>query len=249
MHRPLACLLVLALAAPPALSADEQPAQPPTTQQQFPPAKFTTITQGTVPDLRGRWLVVGYLTVQGQASGVPISIGWEVTTVDGKPHLEVRWGGLPPAIKASYDAAVAKQAKWEPTAEQLAELGATWSTLPFDRPPVDTVETTLSGRDAPGDLVKTEPTLADAQFVVTHVVNFTPGPQRPTKDVMLFGATETLPDGYAGQYAGVTIANAPFPIPIAFKGTFRAYRVAAPESGLLERLLGVFKGCGRTTTG
>lgn len=242
MRRPLVWLLflVLALASRHALTADEP-------QEPFPPPRFTTTTQGTVPDLSGRWLVVGYLVVQGSpGGGVPISIAWEVTTVDGKPHVEVRWGGLPPAIKASYDEAVAKQAPWEPSPQQLEELRDSWDTLTFDRPPVSTVETTLSGKDAPSDLVKTEPTMQDTLFVVSHVITFTPGPQRPTKDVMLFGATEALPDGYRGKYAGVTIANAPFPIPVAFKGTFRAHRLGpVQQPGLLARLLSIFKGCGR----
>jgi hypothetical protein len=81
------------------------------------------------------------------------------------------------------------------------------------------------------------------------VINYTPG-QRVTKDVMLFGAKEPAGDGYRGSYAGVTLANAPFPVPIAFKGTFRMYRLGpVPQPSWWARLVDIFKGCGRTKSG
>jgi len=47
----------------------------------------------------------------------------------------------------------------------------------------------------------------------------------------------------------VSVANAPFPIPISFMGTFRLYRLGPPpQPSLWERVLGMFKGCGRTAS-
>jgi hypothetical protein len=240
MRRPLAWLLLSVVAVAPRLAmlADE-PQQPPLPQ-------FTTKVQGAVPDLAGRWFVVAYVSVGGQGDAVPFSLAWEVTSADGKPNLAVRWGGLPSAIQESYTAAASQRTPWEPTEQQLRELRDSWDTLTFERPPVDSVETTISGPDDPGPLAKAEPTMKDALFVVEKTITFTPRAQSPTKDVMVFGAREALADGYRGDYAGVTIANAPFPVHVPFKGTFRAYRLGpAPQPSLWQRLLGIFKGCGR----
>ena len=239
--RPLAWLVASLLALHPrlAVSADQPPEPPPT--------QFTTTAQGTVPDLAGRWLVVGYVGLQNDPGGVPISLAWEITQSGGTPNVVARYGGLPPDMKAAYDAAAAQRTPWEPTEQQLHALRDGWDTLQPDRPPVASIETTISGPDAPGDLVKTEPTMQDALFAIAMVINFAPGPDRPTKDVMVFGAKEKTDDGYRGTYAGVTLANAPFPIPIAFKGTFRMYRLGpALQASWWRRVLAMFKGCGRT---
>jgi hypothetical protein len=235
--RSLACLLLpLAVAG----AADTPPEAP-------APPQFSTTTRGTVPDLRGRWLVVAQVGLKGnQGASVPITLGWDVTTKDGKPQLEVRYGGLTPDMKAAYDAAVAQRTAWEPTAEQLQDLRDRWDALEPEHPPVASIETTITGRDDPEGFMKTQPEMKDALFAVSIVVNFAPGPERPTKDVMVFGVTDTLPDGYKGTYASVTLANAPFPIPIAFAGTFRMYRLTTPPpASWWERILGMFAGCGR----
>ena len=222
-----------------AVPADQPPEQP--------PPVFTTKVQGTVPDLTGRWLVVGYVGLPNDPAGVPISLAWEITQSGGTPHLVARYGALPADMKAEYEGAAAQRKPWEPTEQQLHQLRDAWDTLQPDTPPVASIETTISGPDAPGDLAKTEPTMNDSLFVIAMVIVFTPGPDRPTKDVMVFGAKEKTDDGYRGTYAGVTLASAPFPIPITFKGTFRMYRVGPPPQASWWRgVLDMFKGCGRT---
>lgn len=240
---PWLLLLAFVLCTPPAAPAD-QPQEQPTTQ-------YTTTVQGTVPDLTGRWLVVGYVGLQGkEGESVPISLGWNITQADGKLNVVPRFGGLPPGAKAAYDAAVSQQAPWEPTEEQLHQVRDGWETVAPDRPPIASIETTISGPDALGDLVKTDPTMAGALFAITMVTNYAPGPDRPAKDVMRFVAKEPVGDGYRGSYAGVTVANEPHMAPIAFKGTFRMYRLGpAPQPSWWARVLDIFKGCGRTKSG
>src|SRR5262245_49780032 len=94
---------------------------PQTTLPQVEPAAKTpqlnTTVEGTVPDLTGRWLVVANVSLQGQQPQeqqptAPIVYRWEVTMLDGKPQLAFRWGGLPPALKASVDAATIKHEHW-----------------------------------------------------------------------------------------------------------------------------------------
>jgi hypothetical protein len=243
MH-PLACLLLSLVVAATRLAtaADEPQAAPPTT--------FTTTVLGTVPDLTGRWLLVANVTPKGQQQGaIPITLGWDVTQRDGKPDLVVRWGGLPPGLKASYDAAVEQRAAWEPSEEQLREMRDSWETVASDHPPVGTFETTITGADAFTEELKSDEMTKNAKFVVQTVTNFTPGPDRPTRDAMVFGVTEPVGDGYRGNCAIVSVANAPFPIPISFMGTFRLYRLGPPpQPSLWKRVLGMFKGCGRTAS-
>src|SRR5262249_8459255 len=114
-------------------------------------------------------------------------------------------------------------------------------------PPVESFETTITGADAFTEEFKSEETTKNAKFVVQTVTNFTPGPDRPTKDTMVFAVTEPVGDGYRGNCQIVSLANAPFPIPISSGGTVGWTRLPAPpQPSLLERVLGMFKGCGRT---
>lgn len=245
--RRLACLTLLpvvAVCVQIARSADD------TTTTTAPAAaaatQFTTKVQGTVPDLTGRWLAVGNVTIPNSTDNAPVAQGWDITTVDGKPHLVLRWGGQPQAMKESYDAAGSQKMVWQPTPEMLQAMRDGWDTLAQDYPPVATVETTISGPDDPSEIAKADANMKDALFVVTQTVTFAPGPNRPTKDVMVYGAKERAGDGYKGNFAIVTIAAAPFPIPISFNGSFQLYRLGdAPKPSLWQRILGMFAGCGR----
>lgn len=240
MRIPLFRVLLALLALGPrlAMPADEPP--------KSPSQRFTTSVQGTVPDLTGRWFVVANVGLPNSPGTIPITLLWEVTSVDGKPHLTQRWGGLPPAVKESIDAAASRQVRWEPSAQQLQEIRDGWATAKPDMPPVASVETILMGPDALTEPLKADARLKDSQFVVQLTVNMVPGTPGVTKDVMHFGVKERLPDGYAGDYAGTSIAAAPFPVAVGFTGTFRIYRLgAAPGSGLWRRVLDMFAGCGR----
>ena len=64
----------------------------------------------------------------------------------------------------------------------------------------------------------------------------------------VYSALGVKDGGYVGNFSTATIAAAPLPIPIAFSGTFQAYRLrAAPARarGFLARLADLFAGCGR----
>jgi hypothetical protein len=238
---PRLLLALLTLCPRLAMPADEPQQQPP---------QFTTSVQGSVPDLTGRWFAVANVTLAQGGSNVPISLSWEVTAANGKPNLTVRWGGLPPSMKAAIDAAASQNARWEPSAQQLQELRDGWATLAPDHPPVASVEATLIGADALTDVLKADEKMKDSLFVVQLTTNMVPGTPGVTKDVMFFGARDRLADGYGGNYVGTSIAAALVPIPIAFTGTFHLYRLGPPPPppparGLLERALDFFSGCGR----
>jgi hypothetical protein len=239
MRRWLAYLLVLVMLAPwtlPLLAADQPGEAPP---------EFGTTVQGAVPDLVGRWLVVGQLSLPNGGTAAFTHL-WEVTNAGGKANLEERFVTLPKPLADALQQANARNRAWEPSGDDLQILSDSWPTLPPERRSVASVETTISGKDALTDVMKGEEKIKDARFVVQMSISFNPGPQHPMKDVMLFGATEQVPDGYRGNYESVTVAAAPFPIPIQFGGTFHMHRLeAGSPRGLLQRVLDVFSGCGR----
>jgi hypothetical protein len=248
MPRPITLLLMTLAFCPRLALAEDKP-------EDLPPPQFTTEVKGTVPDLTGRWLVVANVSPSQQAGQggpgrtVPLALIWEVTAPDGKPNLVMRWGGLPPSLKESLDAATERHEVWEPSLAQLQELRDAWATLTFDKPPVAAVATTISHPDTLDDAIKNDPRVKDALFVVQTVADYHPGGQRPLKDVMILGARERMADGYSGSYTYATVAAAPFPITISHTGTGRMYQLeSVPQRGLLERVLGVFRGCGRRSS-
>jgi hypothetical protein len=232
MHRALAWSLVVVL-----LCAFSAPAQP----------RFTTRVVGTVPDLVGRWLVVTQVrSGRSEGGGNGAAQLWDVEAPDGTPQLTVRDVRLPPALQADLDAANQARRDWEPSAGQLAELRDAWATLPaYDRG-VAEIETVITGKDAFGAVIKSDARMRESDFVIQIVAAFTPGPNRPIKDVLLFGATGPTPFGYSGNFASASIAAGAVPIPIALQGVFRLYRLeSAPAPGVLARIADVFAGCGR----
>jgi hypothetical protein len=213
-------------------------------------SQYSTQVQGTVPDLTGRWLVVAQVTTGAGAPAGGLASFWSVTAAGGKPQLELRWTKLPPPLEEALQAANKAGRSWEPSVDQLLQLRDAWDTLPPEDRGATTVETTLTGKDAFTDVVKADERLRDAEFLVQSVVSYAPAPARPIKDVLLYGVTGPEQFGYRGNYASVTIAAAPVPIPIALKGTFRIYRLESVQPpGLLRRILDIFGGCGRTRGG
>src|SRR4029077_4607328 len=62
-----------------------------------PPPPQETKVLGTLPDLTGRWLGIGWITLtDGRAVSVPTF--WSITREDGKPVMTHRFVTLPPAM-------------------------------------------------------------------------------------------------------------------------------------------------------
>lgn len=209
--------------------------------------RFSTRIEGTVPDLTGRWLVVTQVrTSQAPSGGNGSAQLWEIENAGGGPQLVVRDARLPPALQTALDAANEARRDWEPDARQLSELRDGWATLPgYDRG-VASVDTVITGRDAFTDMIKSDDQMKGSDFVIQIVADFTAGPNRPIKEVLLFGVTGRTSFGYSANSASATIAPGPVPIPIVLKGVARLYRLeSVPARGLLRGIADAFKGCGR----
>ena len=137
---------------------------------------------------------------------------------------------------------------WHPTPEQLDAVGRGWDEIAADASAIASTETTISGADAAPTVLKDDPKLSGALFTVQSTVTFQPGGGRPVRNATVLAIKETTPNGYRGDYLNTMVAAAPFPIPIAFSGTFTLNRLPGPpQPGLLRRLLDAFAGCGRRT--
>ncbi|HEV7733811.1 MAG TPA: hypothetical protein VGR62_16700 [Candidatus Binatia bacterium] len=239
--RRLQLLVLVALCLTPALAllADETASPPPAPTQ-------STVIEGTVPDLAGHWLVVADLVLP-QDSHLNVAHFWDVTIVDGKPSIESRQVGLPPEVRASLEAANQARVTWKITPEQLAAVSAAWTTLPPEDRGMSKIEHKIIGKDAFDEMIKNEEFMKDSLWVVQQSGDFRPNEGRPVRDALLWGGVAPTEDGYTGAHMSVAVAAAPFPIPIAFKGSFRMYRLdPSAQRGFLARMMDVFAGCGRT---
>jgi hypothetical protein len=234
----------LAQTAPAPAPAPAAPAAAPDAPKasKVPPQK--TIVHGTAPDLAGRWLILFDLVLGEQRRTVAQII--EIGTKDGKPDIVESFVNLPAALAAEVDEKGSAGEYWQPNAAQLATIDAEWANLADSDRGITHVDNELWGKDAFDDTIKKEPDVKDALWVLRQTYQFVPGGQRPAKHVNVFGALAADGSGWKGNAVGASLALAPFPVPITYKGTFRMLRVGAePQpAGWLARLLAMFKGCG-----
>jgi hypothetical protein len=233
-----------------AADAQAPPAAPPTTAAPAAPppeapaeVEEATKVEGEFPEtLAGRWLFVGVIKPQGP---VPLTRLLEIRP--GAEHLQVHlnFGELPPEMNQRVQAVGAGNT-WVPTPDDLAEIARRWDEL---KPP-----SYLQHGKIEHELLRPDayPSAFNEQFkgtdftIVTRESFVGKNPVKSTFTV--YGVREQTPDGLAGNFASISVAAAPFPIPIAVQGDFKAYRLAeAPPPGFLEWLLDWFRGCGRST--
>ena len=240
LARAAALLLPLIVAAPLRAQTGAAPAGGPALEE-------TTRIEGTVPDLTGRWLAVAEIALpDGGGKAIPAPQLWEVRAEGGKTTLSPRDGRLPQPLSAAIAAANAEHRGWEPSIADLQRLRDEWQRLEPEGRELAAVETVVIGRDAFSQQTKTDEKMRDARFVIQQALSYRPGVGRPIRDAMVFGVMEPTPLGYAGNYASVTLAAAPFPVPISLTGTFRMYRLETlPAPGVLARLFDALSGCGR----
>jgi hypothetical protein len=201
---------------------------------------------GTPPDVAGRWLSLGWIELpDGRSVSAPML--WEIAPEDGKPVMTYRFVSLPPALKAAVDKANADGKPWTPSPEELEQLRAGWDELHPEDQHVAKVTNEIIGRDGFDDSVKGEARSKDALWLVRQRMDFDARAAPTIRQVMIYSVFAPSGRDYTGNLDMATIAAAPFPIPISYKGTFRLYRIDAPRAprGFLSRLFDSFAGCGR----
>lgn len=242
-------LLVLAAAHHPS-EADEQPAQP-APPSATAPVQETRVT-GTPPDLAGHWIGVVWIEKPDKTT-VSAPITWDIVMRDGKPVLTHRFVTLPAPLKDALDKANAAGRPWQPSPDDLEQIRAAWDTLPNEEAHVAHVTNELVGRDGFDDSLKSEARTRDATWVMRQRKDFDASGAPVMREVAVYSALGKDDGGYTGNYDSATVAAAPFPIPISFKGSFHLYRIDGADGaggtarrGLLSRLFDVFAGCGRS---
>src|SRR5262249_33799082 len=130
-----------------------------------------TIAQGTVPDLAGRWMALGWVDLPGGRQ-TTIPTFWEVTTTDGKPVLTQKFVDLPAPLKEGLDKSNTNATRWRPSADDLAKLAGSWDSLTKTDSHVAHVKSDISGSDAFDDSIKNEPRSKDSKWVVRQRWDF-----------------------------------------------------------------------------
>jgi len=206
-----------------------------------------TAVHGTPPDLAGRWLSLAWVELaEGKIVTGPAL--WEVKENDGKPVVTQRFVSLPPALKEALDKANAEQERWQPSAADVAEIRAQWDSLAPEDAKVAKVTNDISARDDFDDTIKKEPRSKDALWVLRQRQDFDASAAPVIRQASVYAALASSGADYTGNFDTVTVAAAPIPVPLTFKGTFRFYRLDEPAQhprGFLARLLDFFAGCGR----
>jgi hypothetical protein len=202
------------------------------------------VSHAPLPDLRGRWLVLFDLQTGDRHRVVPsfVELEGDANELDVVEHF-VR---LPDAMNAELDAATESGTAWHPTAAQLREIDRLWTELPDAERGVYKVSAEIWGKDAFDDTIRKEADLTGATWVLRQTYYFAPGEARPVRQVNVYGGMTAEGDTWRGNTVTTMVAMTPFPVPITVKGPFQMIRIGDPTPrGLLARILGAFKGCGR----
>ncbi|HYB98531.1 MAG TPA: PDZ domain-containing protein [Candidatus Limnocylindrales bacterium] len=114
---------------------------------------------------------------------------------------------------------------WQPTAADLEGLKKNWFELPARSPAVFTKGTHRVVAAANfDDALSSDRGLAKAKFAI--VMDFEGNPMRGGgKSIDIYGFEAVGKDAMDGTYVTATIASAPFPINIEFKGRFQMVKV------------------------
>jgi hypothetical protein len=241
--RPLrfAAVLVLVLAG---LRVGAQPEPPtPTTLPPRPQTEFQTMVKGTLPDLAGRWLAISWLEIPGGRARTTAAL-WEIERGEGQPNLTMPFTHLPAEQEAAMEKASQADQRWEPSAEDVAQIAARWDQLEPGDSHVARLDNYLTGRDAFDATFTSEPRTRDAQWVLQQTETFDASAAPAVRQVNVYAVLEARDGGYRGNYTTTLLAAAPFPIPITLQGTFQMIRLEQRRQGVLTRLGDLFRGCG-----
>src|SRR5262249_41520819 len=153
---------------------------------------------------------------------------WEITEQDGNQTLTHRFVTLPPAQQGAIEKGNAEGKVWKPTPDDLKQLRAAWDSLPAQDSHVAKVTNVLSGPDGFDEGIKNGAGAKAARGVGQKRWDYDGTQPSLLRQVMAYSALKPSDGGYTGNFDSATVAAAPFPMPISFKGTFGLYRVDEP---------------------
>jgi len=246
MKRAYLALMIGALLLPGPAGAQPQPTNAPAEEPKGPPQQ-QLLSAGTLPDdLLGRWLVVGWISINESDKVKTTTALWEVTREDAQLVFRELHRDLPASTVKAINEANTVDKAWRPTPQDLTDIASSWGTLPERDPQLELLRNELYGPDGYDADFKNEAKTKDAIWAARQTGTFRRSAQPAVRSINVFGAIEARDGGYAGNYTAATIAAAPFPIPITLQGKFQMYRVGESEppatGGFLSSL---FSGCGR----
>ena len=231
-----------------AARAGEPAATTATAPPELTPPPQETVVLGTPPDdLVGRWLAVSWIALSEKGPVVTAVSVWEIARRDGKLELTLRFVNLPPGSKEGLDKANGEHSPWKPSAADLERVLAAWDELPGLDPHLAQVRHEISAPDGYPDDIKAEPRTKDAIWVVRERQDADPSGAPLIRQAMVYAALAASDGGYTGNFDGVSLAAAPFPVPLKFQGSFQLYPLGRTQKprGFLARVLDLFEGCGR----
>jgi hypothetical protein len=253
--RAVGVLLCCLAFAPPALAQEGADGQAKPAEGAAPaePAKpvevpETTEVQGKVPDdIAGRWFTISHVKLP---SGHVTSVGrmWEIRR--GPQHLEVvvRRVQMPEDLTLKMQQASTEGKPWDASAEELKALRDDWDKLAPGQGQYDSIENKLLGSDAYPKEFTVDETSKGSDFAIVVREGFAAS-QALHSTYSVYAVRSREPEKLLGTFVMSSIAAAPLPIPITLKGDFVSYRVSggggAGGGSLLERIFGMFSGCGR----
>jgi hypothetical protein len=212
------------------------------------PFTDTTVVEGKIPvDLSGVWLIVATTKPSPQHAPDKFQSWVQLVKVTGgatpKPTFHMLDVQMPASIQAEIDKARGTLTAWKPTAEQLATLKKTWSTLPaykektVSQPIYLTIDYSLVASDHYKQaLLGVPPELTDgSSFALRVSERYRPGEVTHgasiaqlmgRESVYAFKADGGRPDQLTGKaLVKFTVAGAGFPLPMSFGGTVQFYKL------------------------
>jgi len=217
---------------------------------QFPQ---TTHVQGKAPaNLAGAWFLYAQAEFPANKTHALMPEVWTVTQKDHDVSFQLHDVELPKSIDDPYRAASRAPKAWEPSPADIAVLRKEWSKLPpqtnkdVHRSDVayGSVEVTLASPDKYGEVFTSGDTNIDealkgSKFAFQVQEKFRPLPNPPGENIaqvmerksiyIVQSVTDSVLEGK--QFTGYVAAGPGVPIPIAFVGPFRFYRLAKGNVG------------------
>jgi len=184
-----------------------------------PPTVVVTIRRPAIQLTTARLIKIKYTAAKSESGGM--------SAVSGeKADAQILDVVLPFAAKLEETRTTHKL--WQPSAADFKSLGESWAQLPPNNPPlfVKGSNRLVAASDF-DDALSSDESLKDSKFAFMADLEGNPiRGSASSKIVDVYGWESVTPQRIEGSYVTVTMAAAPFPINIEFKGRFVMTRVA-----------------------